>query len=341
MIRVEYTTLMQQEVDGANSPDESRRLREFLEGSPEGRRYYDELRATAGIFAQAGEVEPPARLRGDIMAAVEGVEPAGAASATGDAHEFSRLNTDRRTVPQAPRAGWRETLADLLRIRPQFAYGLAVGLVVGVCLLGLYWWQQPAGPGGSGRSLQPGTLASSETGGPGSPDAHDPDNPPLYDFYASVVPPERSTLHPASELVHIEGQGIADPGGEDPSISGSVRALYRRELIVVRLHLQSTSPVEVLITCGDAALCMGYRTKTTGRHDLSVDQQTARLSHDGTGDYEVLFELAGYVAPGGEAGQTEQDQQPIQEPPVYPPLEIQILDGQLPIWRQTLVMELD
>lgn len=110
MIADRYLTLMHAEIDGANSPGDSRLLAAYLDANEEARRHYHEMRAAVAMLENATPYEPPSGLRRSILAATA------AAGMTG------------------PRAAgpW------LLR-RPGYAYAFAAGLVIGMVLLGTVW----------------------------------------------------------------------------------------------------------------------------------------------------------------------------------------------------------
>jgi hypothetical protein len=105
-----YIELMHQEIDGVNSPDESRELREYLKRDAKARRHYEELVGVAGILECAEEVSPPRSLRREIMRSVAAHERAGSGLL----------------------AGMRRVLVPEPRLRPAFAFagGVAVGLVL-------------------------------------------------------------------------------------------------------------------------------------------------------------------------------------------------------------------
>ncbi|HYW68593.1 MAG TPA: hypothetical protein VE960_03240 [bacterium] len=107
-----YTELMHAEIDGTNSPDESRELREYLEGDPDALCRFRELKEVARVLSEAGQVSPPATLRRSIMSAV--ADRGRSSSADG---YLARL---REVLSPAPRT----------RLAYAFAGGVAVGLVL-------------------------------------------------------------------------------------------------------------------------------------------------------------------------------------------------------------------
>jgi len=116
MIDKRYIELMNKELDGVNTPDESAALRSFLSSSEEARQTYDELRGMAGMFAAAGEVTPPRAMKRAIMAAI----------------------AEREALRGARRAEhWRflDVLTPRKKIACSFAAGAAFGLVALIIVL--------------------------------------------------------------------------------------------------------------------------------------------------------------------------------------------------------------
>jgi len=116
MIDKRYIELMNKELDGANTPDESAALRSFLASSEEARRMYDELRGVAGMFAAAGEVAPPRDMKRAIMAAIAEREAI-------------------RGSGRVERVRFLEVFTPRKRIACSFAAGIAFGLVALIILL--------------------------------------------------------------------------------------------------------------------------------------------------------------------------------------------------------------
>src|SRR6267378_1511255 len=70
MLSRDQVELIQQEIDGANTPEGSAAVRSLMEQDPEARAMADELRRVAGLFGQVAEREPPARLKRAILNAL-------------------------------------------------------------------------------------------------------------------------------------------------------------------------------------------------------------------------------------------------------------------------------
>lgn len=116
MIDERYIELMNGEIDGVNSPAESRELRDYLEAHPEGRRHFEELKELGRVFAEADVVSPPSGLANAVLAAVaerDRVSPVG--------EYLDRLREFFRPAPRA-------------RFAYAFAAGVAAGFVIFIAL---------------------------------------------------------------------------------------------------------------------------------------------------------------------------------------------------------------
>lgn len=111
MIEDKYIELMNQEIDGVNTAADSDELHHYLEQSPEGRRYYDELCGMTQALSQADPIDPPLGLKREILSKL-------------------RPKTSHARTPffDALRA----------RFRPKYAYTFAVGLLAGICLYAIF-----------------------------------------------------------------------------------------------------------------------------------------------------------------------------------------------------------
>src|SRR6266511_117597 len=70
MLSREQIELIQQEIDGANTPAGSAAVRSLLAQDPEARAMAAELRRVAALFGEVAEREPPARLKRAILDAL-------------------------------------------------------------------------------------------------------------------------------------------------------------------------------------------------------------------------------------------------------------------------------
>src|SRR6266516_4390922 len=70
MLSRDQVELIEQEIDGANTPEGSAALRSLMEQNPEAGAMAAELRRVAALFGQVAEREPPARLKRAILDAL-------------------------------------------------------------------------------------------------------------------------------------------------------------------------------------------------------------------------------------------------------------------------------
>jgi hypothetical protein len=113
MIEKRYIELINGELDGVNTPEESSELRSYLETHPEAQRYYDDLRDIGRSFSEMRALDPPKELRKGILRAVAGLRgrPRGESA-------FARIR--EFLMPQA---------------RPRYAFAFVAGVLVGFCTL--------------------------------------------------------------------------------------------------------------------------------------------------------------------------------------------------------------
>ncbi len=71
MTERKLTHLMHQEIDGANTPEETRILERLLAQSPEAKQTYDELRRLSRRLSRVEQLDPPATLKPAISRAIE------------------------------------------------------------------------------------------------------------------------------------------------------------------------------------------------------------------------------------------------------------------------------
>lgn len=107
--------LMNREIDGENSPDESRELEAALAADPGQRRRFTELKEALGIFLEVESLTPSPGLRESIL---EATEP----TATPRTHD------------------WRGDFRNLLRpvLRPAVTGSFTVGLVAGLLIFTVF-----------------------------------------------------------------------------------------------------------------------------------------------------------------------------------------------------------
>jgi len=114
MIEKRYIELINGEIDGANTPEESSELRRYLETHPEARRYRDELLEIGRTFAEMKDLDPPRELRGAILAST--------AARRRPRREGYLARIRERLMPQA---------------RPRYAFAFVTGVLVGFCAFAL------------------------------------------------------------------------------------------------------------------------------------------------------------------------------------------------------------
>ena len=123
--------LMNQEIDGVNSPAEARELHGHLAENPESRRLFGELKEAVGIFERVTPLEPPPGLQGRILAS------------TGPLH---------RPLRRGWRSGLREIFGPVLR--PAVAASFALGLIAGFLVVEGYRNQSQDSVGTMSTHLQ-------------------------------------------------------------------------------------------------------------------------------------------------------------------------------------------
>jgi hypothetical protein len=67
MLDEKYIDFMNQEIDGANSSEESSELKKHLASNPEARQYFDDLLTLSTLMSTVKEVEPSSALKKNIM----------------------------------------------------------------------------------------------------------------------------------------------------------------------------------------------------------------------------------------------------------------------------------
>lgn len=115
MMEERHIELMQGEIDGTNSPAQSRELAKIVAADTEARHALDQLRAVVSVLDKAEAIDPPAHLKKAIMTSLDP----------------QRYATDRQGSAPAL-MGWRFSL----RFAMAFAAGVVVGL--GLFVFGLH-----------------------------------------------------------------------------------------------------------------------------------------------------------------------------------------------------------
>jgi hypothetical protein len=121
MIEERFIELMNGEIDGANSREESLELKRYLDTLPEAKRYYEDLKAVTQMFDQAEELTPPPYLRKTILTSI-----------------FEREGEEeRKSVFTSVLAGIRLTFSR------QYAYSFTAGIIAGILLFAIFSWIVP------------------------------------------------------------------------------------------------------------------------------------------------------------------------------------------------------
>jgi len=121
MVEEKYIALINQELDGANSPRETAILKDHLATNAEAQQFYDELAATATMLREVKAVEPPPDLKNGVLRAI----PPG-----------------RRAVrAQKPVLGGIKSFVEIFFGSPsyqlKYAYVFAFGLIAGLSIFAL------------------------------------------------------------------------------------------------------------------------------------------------------------------------------------------------------------
>ncbi len=112
-----YAELINKEISGEISPEESAELRRYIGDAPDARRLRRELHKTSDLLSQVGDVEPPAHLKQHIMNSVD----------------FGRYRAqEKRPVIELLGRARR------LGLRPRFVYAFAAGVAVGLILFSVF-----------------------------------------------------------------------------------------------------------------------------------------------------------------------------------------------------------
>ena len=149
MIEQKYVDLMNQELDGANTPAQTRELETYLQGNPAARDHYRELALALNLFEKVAMVDPP---------------PGLAAAIVDRAAPMSKDSTVPSAVPEG--LGLWAACRQLFRQRPRLAHAMtfSAGLACGLLLLsGSLWLDDRHGAELDGKVL--GTANVQERGG--------------------------------------------------------------------------------------------------------------------------------------------------------------------------------
>jgi hypothetical protein len=118
-----FLELVNKEISGEISPAERDVLQEYLRDDPEARKIRSQLLETSELLSQVDDVEPPAHLKGRIMAS---------------------LDVGRYQARESGPVAELVLRAARLGLRPRFAYAFALGVAVGLIVYSVFL----AGPRG-------------------------------------------------------------------------------------------------------------------------------------------------------------------------------------------------
>lgn len=122
MIEKKYIEWIHKELDGLNDPEESKRLKDYLQKNEEARNFYEELRQLCRTLEEVEEIEPSPNLKKSIVNAINWKK-------------------------YAPAAKKRRTPAWLVRplLNPKYAIVFASGVLIGIVGYAVFFtsWQKP------------------------------------------------------------------------------------------------------------------------------------------------------------------------------------------------------
>ena len=139
MIHERYLELMNKELDGRTSSDESTELRRYLESNAEARTYYAELCSVVEVFGEAGEVQPPANLEQRILSSIN----------------------ERRALEEAQQEK-TSRLSNIFSPRKKLGLAFAAGIAMGLVILLVIYRALPESSSLRMKDLY-GSLAERET----------------------------------------------------------------------------------------------------------------------------------------------------------------------------------
>lgn len=116
MTEEKFIELFNREIDGLNSPRESAELQAYLDSHPDARALFADLATITSALNRVKEVDPPASLKSEVMAALP-------SERTAPQHRFSIVQ-------------WAKDFIEL-RSSFQYAYVFAAGLILGVAIYSL------------------------------------------------------------------------------------------------------------------------------------------------------------------------------------------------------------
>jgi len=128
MIDEHYIELMNDEIDGRNTPAQSGALRSYLESDPEAQRFFAELEKPTGLLAESKAVAPPVDMSQQIMDLIAESDARQQVSRAGSTPEARPASGAR---PETGERARRRRFGSFLQPAPAWAFaaGLALGLL--------------------------------------------------------------------------------------------------------------------------------------------------------------------------------------------------------------------
>jgi hypothetical protein len=119
MIEKKYIELINQEIDGVNTPQDSAKLKAYLAANPKAKSLYNDLRAASEMLNAVKEIDSPSHLKANILNAI----PA------------DKYAAREKRAPQS-KPNLLENLFGFLQPRPaaRYAFAFSLGLFAGVLI---------------------------------------------------------------------------------------------------------------------------------------------------------------------------------------------------------------
>lgn len=257
MTEGKYEDLMNREIDGETTEREKAELETYLAQNPQAQAYREDLGTLANMFERVRDIEPPAELKADIVAAVRrqaesqaASRPAGA-SAAAEASSRPVHAAEPGALP-ASENGWA-SIVDVFRRRLALPspYAFAGGVAVGALVFAL--------------------IAASFTS--------------LFRVDESVAP---GALVPSSELAVFEAldaQSLALDG-----VRGEVSTKIYGDRLLVELQLESEVPVQVSVTPGAGRMVpVAFRQVDPRQGRVEFGEAEMAITHQGTNEYYFVL----------------------------------------------------
>lgn len=113
----QYIDLMHREIDGLNAPEESKKLKEYLEKNSEAQELFNQFVSISNKLGEVEEITPPPDLKPNIMHAI-----------SGSAYQPKKQGNALKSLLNSLR----------LRFNYRYAYAFSFGLIAGIILYSMY-----------------------------------------------------------------------------------------------------------------------------------------------------------------------------------------------------------